>query len=52
VAIWYIFPRFGILYQEKSGNPGFESALTMPGIFDRKKVIYNPLPVKDLSYNH
>jgi hypothetical protein len=19
--IWYIFPRFGILYQEKSGNP-------------------------------
>jgi hypothetical protein len=21
VAIWYIFPRFGILYQEKSGNP-------------------------------
>jgi hypothetical protein len=20
--IWYIFPRFGILYQEKSGNPG------------------------------
>jgi hypothetical protein len=22
VAIWYIFPRFGILYQEKSGNPG------------------------------
>jgi hypothetical protein len=21
VVIWYIFPRFGILYQEKSGNP-------------------------------
>jgi hypothetical protein len=20
-VIWYIFPRFGILYQEKSGNP-------------------------------
>jgi hypothetical protein len=20
-AIWYIFPRFGILCQEKSGNP-------------------------------
>jgi hypothetical protein len=19
---WYIFPRFGLLYQEKSGNPG------------------------------
>jgi hypothetical protein len=22
VVIWYIFHRFGILYQEKSGNPG------------------------------
>jgi hypothetical protein len=21
VAIWYIFPQFGILRQEKSGNP-------------------------------
>jgi hypothetical protein len=21
VVIWYILPRFGILYQEKSGNP-------------------------------
>jgi hypothetical protein len=21
VVIWYISPRFGILYQEKSGNP-------------------------------
>jgi hypothetical protein len=22
VVIWYIFPRFGTLHQEKSGNPG------------------------------
>jgi hypothetical protein len=22
VVIWYIFSRFGVLYQEKSGNPG------------------------------
>jgi hypothetical protein len=21
VVIWYIFPRFGMLYREKSGNP-------------------------------
>jgi hypothetical protein len=21
VIIWYIFPRFGMLHQEKSGNP-------------------------------
>jgi hypothetical protein len=23
VVIWYAFPRFGMLYQEKSGNPAF-----------------------------
>jgi hypothetical protein len=22
VVIWYIFSRFGMFYQEKSGNPG------------------------------
>jgi hypothetical protein len=22
MTIWYIFPSFGIMYQEKSGNPG------------------------------
>jgi hypothetical protein len=26
IVIWYIFSHFGILYQEKSGNPGFHSA--------------------------
>jgi hypothetical protein len=26
VVIWYIFPRFGKLYQEKSGKPGVEKA--------------------------
>jgi hypothetical protein len=25
MAIWYTFPRFGILSQEKSGNPGFDT---------------------------
>jgi hypothetical protein len=25
MAIWYIFPRFGMLYHEKSGNPGQET---------------------------
>jgi hypothetical protein len=23
MVIWYIFSHFGILYQEKSGNPGY-----------------------------
>jgi hypothetical protein len=23
VVIWYIFPRFGISYREKSGNPAY-----------------------------
>jgi hypothetical protein len=25
VAIWYSIPRFGMLYQEKSGNPAFSN---------------------------
>jgi hypothetical protein len=25
MVIWYIFPRFGTLYQEKSGNPASSS---------------------------
>jgi hypothetical protein len=29
-VIWYISPRFGILYKEKSGNPGLRlSAFTL-----------------------
>jgi hypothetical protein len=30
VVNWYIFPRFGTLYQEKSGNPA--QNLISPGI--------------------
>jgi hypothetical protein len=31
VVIWYIFPRFGVLFQEKSGNPGSTTQLlTLP----------------------
>jgi hypothetical protein len=46
VAIWYIFPRFGILRQEKSGNPAslsldpwlrfpkrFETKISLSGFF-------------------
>jgi hypothetical protein len=27
VVSWYIFPHFGTLYQEKSGNPGRRGVL-------------------------
>jgi hypothetical protein len=30
VVIRYIFPRFGILHQEKSGNPGYTHRGGMP----------------------
>jgi hypothetical protein len=33
VVIWYIFPRFGILDQEKSGNP---DPNTTPVLIDRR----------------
>jgi hypothetical protein len=29
VVIWYIFSRFGILNQEKSGNPGDKATSEM-----------------------
>jgi hypothetical protein len=29
VVIWYIFHRFGMLYQEKSGNPGFNPSRSL-----------------------
>jgi hypothetical protein len=38
VIIWYISPRFGILYQEKSGNPG-----------DTTKHWINPIYVVDAT---
>jgi hypothetical protein len=37
LVVWYIFPPFGMLYQEKSGNPGrddkscVESSLEVSG---------------------
>jgi hypothetical protein len=31
VVIWYIFNRFGILYQEKSGNPADLFIKSTPG---------------------
>jgi hypothetical protein len=31
VEIWYIFSRFGILYEEKSGNPGALSKIKACG---------------------
>jgi hypothetical protein len=27
VVIWYIFPRFGILCEEKSGNPAYNDKI-------------------------
>jgi hypothetical protein len=33
VVIWYIFPRFGILYQEKSGNPGLMKPAQRPVLY-------------------
>jgi hypothetical protein len=30
MVIWYIFPRFGMLLQEKSGNPDSVNAIVNP----------------------
>jgi hypothetical protein len=33
LIIWYIFPRFGILYQEKFDNPGAQDYEDFPRIY-------------------
>jgi hypothetical protein len=35
VVIWYIFPRFGILDQEKSGNPDLQQVIHIVEIMVR-----------------
>jgi hypothetical protein len=35
VEIWYIFPRFGILFQEKSGNPEGEAEKGRADLYSR-----------------
>jgi hypothetical protein len=46
VAIWCIFPRFGFLDQEKSGNPAFVTfkKFDQPGHPDRTVPFIYSLP--------
>jgi hypothetical protein len=37
IVIWYIFPRFGILRQEKSGNPALQFQLAPQTSFGHKR---------------
>jgi hypothetical protein len=39
VVIWYILPRFGILDQEKSGNPACEAKTIWKKVFQLRKRI-------------
>jgi hypothetical protein len=47
VAIWFISPRFGILCQEKSGNPGTK-ALSYPGT--KLRILPTNLLITNLYY--
>jgi hypothetical protein len=47
VLIWYIFPRFGMLCLEKSGNPGSHTHQVCPSLlrehwsrFDSRKCVH------------
>jgi hypothetical protein len=33
MVVWYIFPRFGMMYQEKSGNPDMSRKKDLSKIF-------------------
>jgi hypothetical protein len=39
VIIRYIFPRFGILHQEKSGNPGFKLVFLLLAMTSTKPTV-------------
>jgi hypothetical protein len=51
VVIWYIFPRFGILCQEKSGNPACNKSRARSTESPRKpgKIFYNIEPDRVLA---
>jgi hypothetical protein len=51
VAIWYIFPRFGMLCQEKSGNPGFHTGFCPKVVFP-VFVSHNKFCTGDQCYDH
>jgi hypothetical protein len=46
VIIWYIFPRFGTLSQERSGNPGLGSE-----IVDNPKYVISECPKEKTLVN-
>jgi hypothetical protein len=47
-VIWYIFPRFGILCQEKSGNPACD--VFSNSNFTKKRNAYVPFPPHKLFF--
>jgi hypothetical protein len=46
VVIWYIFPRFYTLYQEKSGNPAVACLGTLIIFGHEKNWVPSPLPLE------
>jgi hypothetical protein len=49
LCVWYIFPRFGMLYQEKSGNPGLDACFHKkkgsPLVFVQGNTLYRKGPL-------
>jgi hypothetical protein len=41
VAIWYMFPRFGMLYQDKSGKPGPANNAPILGLIEQLVLTVN-----------
>jgi hypothetical protein len=52
VAFWYSFSRFGILCQEKSGNPGYSDVILVffKGQFQLFAILFHFLQVKHFVY--
>jgi hypothetical protein len=49
VVIWYIFPHFGILYKEKSGNPAFDGSSSNSNS-SRNSLVSSDFPVNPILW--
>jgi hypothetical protein len=49
VFIWYIFSGFGIMYQEKSGNPGSQHAAWKLSEFEMSSTMTDALPARPMN---
>jgi hypothetical protein len=49
-VIWYIFPNFGMLYQEKSGNPAEREPTSFARLHLVRLIVTHQCPYAELTF--